>query len=143
MQITRQADYAVRAVLHLARLGPSAQASTANIARGEGIPVHFLAKIVSQLTQANILRTTRGARGGVSLARAPEDLSLLEVVEAIDGPIELNVCVLHPERCPEGSTCVVRPFWQESQAVLVESLSRARFNRFVQDGKAVGLVPAG
>ncbi len=142
MQITRQADYAVRAVLHLARLGPAAQASTANIARAEAIPVHFLAKIVSQLTQADILRTTRGARGGVSLARPPEDLNLLEVVEAIDGPVELNVCVLHPERCPEASTCVVRPFWQEAQAILVEGLARARFSRFVQDGRPVELVPA-
>ncbi|MGH2625597.1 MAG: RrF2 family transcriptional regulator [Anaerolineales bacterium] len=142
MQITRQADYAVRGVLHLARLGPSAQASTAHIAQSEGIPVHFLAKIVSQLTQADILRTTRGARGGVSLARPPEDLSLLEVVEAIDGLMELNVCVLHPERCPQGSTCVVRPFWQEAQAVLAETLSRVRFSRLVGEGKPVEFVPA-
>ncbi|MGH2606977.1 MAG: RrF2 family transcriptional regulator [Anaerolineales bacterium] len=143
MQITRQADYAVRAVLHLARLAPTAQASTAHIAKAEGIPVHFLAKIVSQLTQADILRTTRGARGGVSLAHPPEELSLLQVVEAIDGPVELNVCVLHPERCPEGSTCVVRPFWQEAQAILVESLGRARFSRFAQNGHPVEFVPAG
>ncbi len=87
MQITRQADYAVRAVLYLAQLGQDRRASTSQIAQEQQIPPSFLAKIVSQLSVAGLLQTSRGARGGVSLARTPDQISLLEVVEAIDGPI--------------------------------------------------------
>src|SRR4030067_530183 len=93
MQITRQADYAMRAVLYLSKLGPERRAATSQIAQEQHIPPSFLAKIVSQLSVAGLLQTSRGARGGVSLARSPAQLSLLEVVEANDGPILLNECV--------------------------------------------------
>ena len=86
MQITRQADYAVRAVLYLAGLNNGRRAPTSEIAREQRIPPSFLAKIVSQLSVAGVVQTSRGARGGVSLARPSRDISLLEVIEAIDGP---------------------------------------------------------
>ena len=76
MQITRQADYAVRAVLYLARSGESGRAPTSRIAQEMHIPPSFLAKIVSQLSVAGVVSTSRGARGGVSLARAPLEVSL-------------------------------------------------------------------
>src|SRR5512143_299983 len=99
MQITRQADYAVRAVLYLARLGQSERAATSQVAQEQNIPPSFLAKIISQLSIAGLLHTSRGARGGVTLAREPGEISLFEVIEAIDGPILLNECV------GESSTC--------------------------------------
>jgi len=73
MQITRQADYAVRAVLYLAQLGSDQRAATSQIAEDQKIPPSFLAKIVSQLSVAGLLQTSRGARGGVSLAKSPDD----------------------------------------------------------------------
>jgi Rrf2 family protein len=69
MQITRQADYAVRAVLYLTKIGPDNRAATSQIAQEQEIPPSFLAKIVSQLSVAGLLQTSRGARGGVSLSR--------------------------------------------------------------------------
>jgi Rrf2 family protein len=72
MQITRQADYAMRAVAYLANLGPEQRAATSQIAEEQQIPPSFLAKIVSQLSVAGLLQTSRGARGGVSLARTPK-----------------------------------------------------------------------
>jgi Rrf2 family protein len=93
MQITRQADYALRAVIYLSRLAPEQRAATSQIAAEQQIPPSFLAKIVSQLSVAGLLQTSRGARGGVSLAKNPAEITLLDVVEAIDGPILLNECV--------------------------------------------------
>ncbi len=109
MQITRQADYAVRAVVYLSEIGEGERAATSRIAEEQKIPPSFLAKIVSQLSVAGLLQTSRGARGGVSLARKPEDISLLEVVEAIDGPILLNECVADGGICVFGDTCQMRP----------------------------------
>jgi Rrf2 family protein len=130
MQITRQADYAVRAVAYLSQLGDEKRAATSQIAREQQIPPSFLAKIVSQLSIAGLLQTSRGARGGVSLAREPKDISLLDVVEAIDGPILLNECVLDPGACVFGDTCKIRPVWVEAQAQLVNSLNSTTFDVF-------------
>jgi Rrf2 family protein len=131
MQITRQADYAVRAVLYLAKLGPDRRAATSTIAQEQQIPPSFLAKIVSQLSVAGLLQTSRGARGGVSLAKSPEQISLLEVVEAIDGPIYLNECVAANGACTFGDDCPMRPVWCDAQAELVGRLKSTTFDEFV------------
>jgi len=132
MQITRQADYAVRAVHYLAKLGPEQRAATSQIAQEQRIPPSFLAKIVSQLSVAGLLQTSRGARGGVSLARSADQISLLEVVEAIDGPILLNECVAdHGGSCIFGEDCPMRPVWCDAQVELVERLKATTFNQFV------------
>jgi len=133
MQITRQADYAVRAVLYLAQKGDDKRASTSQIAQDQQIPPSFLAKIVSQLSVAGLLQTSRGARGGVSLARSPELISLLEVVEAIDGPILLNECVDDNGSCTFGDDCPMRPVWCDAQAELVQRLRTTSFASFVKD----------
>ena len=139
MQITRQADYAMRAVLYLAELGPERRAATSQIAEEKRIPPSFLAKIVSQLSVAGLLQTSRGARGGVSLARGPETISLLEVVEAIDGPILLNECVIDGGVCTFGDDCSLRPVFCDAQAELVARLDGTTFGNLLQsngNGKA-------
>ena len=136
MQITRQADYAVRAVLYLSRRGLGTRASTAQIAREQNIPLTFLAKIVSQLSAAGILRATRGAHGGVTLARSPDDISLLEIVEAIDGPLALNECVIDPGACPMNEECVVREVWCEARSELVTRLAKTKFGQLVNGRQA-------
>lgn len=131
MQITRQADYAVRAVLHLARNGEQ-RVATNIIADEQHIPPSFLAKIVSQLSIAGLLHTSRGARGGVTLAREPKDISLLEVVEAIDGPIQLNECVGENGTCSFDESCPLRPVWCEVHEHLVEKLRSTNFADVMQ-----------
>jgi len=135
MQITRQADYAVRAVLHLAQMGPDKRAATSQIAEEQQIPPSFLAKIVSQLSVAGLLQTSRGARGGVSLAKNPDDIALLDVVEAIDGPILLNECVTDTGSCTFSEDCPMRPIWCEAQNDLVHRLKSTSFATFT-NGKS-------
>jgi Rrf2 family protein len=127
MQITRQADYALRAVVFLSRLNGGQKASTSSIAEEQKIPASFLAKIVSQLSIAGLIQTSRGARGGVSLAKAPEDISVLDVVEAIDGPVMLNECAGNPDNCPFGDTCPLQKVWCETRNEMIARLSSATF----------------
>lgn len=127
MQITRQADYAVRAVLHLARSGSTERSATSAIAKEQNIPPSFLAKIISQLSIAGLLHTSRGARGGVTLARDPKEITLLEVVEAIDGPIQLNECVTNNGACTFEENCPIRPVWCDAQDELVSRLRSTNF----------------
>lgn len=140
MQITRQADYALRAMIYLAKLEPNQRAATSQIAEEQHIPPSFLAKIISQLSIAGLIHTSRGARGGVSLARAPEAISILEVVEAIDGPIALNECTTSADGCPFGEDCPIRPLWCDTQSELVARLRDANFAKFVQASPAATAV---
>ncbi len=128
MQITRQADYALRAMLYLARMEQNQRAATSQIAKEMEIPPSFLAKIISQLSIAGLIHTSRGARGGVSLARKPKAISLLDVVEAIDGPITLNECTQDPGICSFGDSCPLHEVWCETQAELVRKLRESTFD---------------
>lgn len=137
MQITRQADYAVRAVLYLARLGGTERAATSSVAEDQRIPPSFLAKIISQLSIAGLLHTSRGARGGVTLARAPKDITLLEVIEAIDGPIQLNECVGDEANCSFDEGCPLRDVWCDAQEMLVKRLRGSNFQQLLERSKAL------
>jgi len=133
MQITRQADYAIRAIHYLAKVDPTQRSATSQIAAEKHIPPSFLAKIISQLSIAGLIHTSRGARGGVSLARPPENITVLDVVEAIDGPIALNECTFTSvTSCPFGDDCPIRDLWIDTQAELVERLRNTNFEQFVQ-----------
>ncbi|MDF1520654.1 MAG: Rrf2 family transcriptional regulator [Brevefilum sp.] len=138
MQITRQADYALRAMLYLAREYPKKdeRAATSKIAEEQEIPASFLAKIISQLSIAGLIQTSRGAKGGVRLARKPEEISLLDVVEAIDGPISLNECVDDPSVCSFGDNCPIHEVWCEAKKQLVRKLRDATFDKLLEQQKA-------
>jgi len=127
MQITRQADYAVRAMRYLAKQGTTQRSATSTVAKEMKIPPSFLAKIISQLSIAGLLHTSRGARGGVMLARDPKEITLLDVVEAIDGPILLNECVGNGDDCVFRDDCPMHPIWEEAQTQLVKSLRETTF----------------
>lgn len=127
MQITKQADYAVRAIMYLSEHGNGRRMPTNKIAEEQKLPSSFLAKIISQLSIAGVVQTSRGAKGGVALSRPAAEISLLDVVEAIDGPIMLNECVLNPSACPFGENCKVHDVWGEAHADLINKLSTTDF----------------
>lgn len=131
MQITRQADYALRAMLFLARLDENERAPTSQIAEVQQIPPSFLAKIISQLSIAGLIHTSRGARGGVGLARPASEISMLEVIEAIDGPVNLNQCLNTPHICDFEDTCPLHTVLCETQQELVEKLRKSTFDKLV------------
>jgi Rrf2 family protein len=107
---------------------PGERAATSLVAKEQSIPPSFLAKIISQLSIAGLLHTSRGARGGVMLAREAQDISLLDVVEAIDGPITLNECVEDISACVLGQTCSLRDVWCSAQEELVTRLKATSFS---------------
>jgi Rrf2 family protein len=141
MQITRQADYAARAMLYLSQAGNGKRVATYQVAKKQKIPPSFLAKIISQLSIAGLLHTSRGARGGVTLAREPQNITLLEVIEAIDGPLQLNICVGGEGDCSFEQNCPMRSVWCEAQNELIEKLKTTNFAQLVARDSAIE--PAG
>ena len=122
LEITRQADYALRATVEVAKMEYGERAPTAAIAEAQQIPLPFLAKIVSQLVVRGILEATRGASGGVSLARPADTITMLEVIEAIDGPITINRCTRDPSVCERSASCPFCEIFTKAQQQLVEKL---------------------
>ena len=136
MQITRQADYATRAILYLARTEKGERVATYQVAKEQKIPPSFLAKIISQLSVVGLLNTSRGARGGITLARDPEQITLLEVVEAIDGPIQLNMCVENKNACEYEENCPLQPVWCDAQNKLIATLRNTNFKQLAEGSTA-------
>jgi Rrf2 family protein len=112
MLVTREADYAIRTVLYLAR-ERERKANVSEIAHAMHIPKSFLAKILQRLVRNNILTSVRGVMGGFRLARKPIDITLLAVLEAIQGPAAINLCAVDGKKCKLSSTCCVHPIWIE------------------------------
>jgi Rrf2 family protein len=138
MEISRRTDYGVRVILDLASLGDGDRTSTQEIADRQNIPAPFLAKIVSQLSLSGLVTTYRGAGGGVSLSRPPHEINLLEVIEALDGPVRLNRCVIEPSMCPQDEQCPVHDIWAQAQADLTGVLATTTFEALVREGKLKG-----
>jgi Rrf2 family protein len=142
MEISRRTDYGVRVILDLANLQDGERASTQEIAERQSIPAPFLAKIVSQLSTSGLVETYRGAGGGVVLARPASEISLLDVIEALDGPIRLNRCVIEPDTCPREERCPVHDVWVAAQRDLTEALTSVTFDSLVKQGRDRALFSA-
>ena len=132
LEITRQADYALRAVIEVATLEDDERMPTAIIAERQKIPLPFLAKIVSQLSVKGVLEATRGAGGGVRLARDAHSITMRDVIEAIDGPITVNRCAIDPDSCEFSDTCAVCEVFGDARSVLVERLESTNFDQLSQ-----------
>lgn len=129
MRITHQADYATRAILYLTGAEKGKHVATSQIANEQQIPPSFLAKINLQLSVAGLIKTSRGARGGITLAREAEQITLLDVIEAIEGPIQLNICVDNKDGCAFKGNCPLQSVWCETQRELVTKLKNANFGQ--------------
>lgn len=112
MLVTRKTDYAVRCVLYLAQEDDQI-ANVTEVSRKMHIPKTFLAKIFQKLTKAGLVESIRGMNGGFRLAKKPVDISLLDIMTAIQGPIGINVCAVNSKQCSRSSTCSVHPVWVE------------------------------
>lgn len=133
MEISRRTDYGVRVILDLATRPDNERTSTQDIAQRQNIPAPFLAKIISQLAMSGLVTTYRGAGGGVSLASPASEISLLHVIEALDGPVKLNRCVIEPSACPRDSHCPVHHVWAKAQTELTSLLSGTTFDELVEE----------
>jgi len=131
MEITRQADYAVRIVLDLAGTDGNKVVRSDDVARRQLVPRAYFTKVVQALVRAGYLRTLRGARGGIQLARDPEEITLRQLIEAIEGPIRLNRCLLRAGECALERTCTAHPVWERIQDVLMREMDAVTVSRMV------------
>lgn len=125
MRLTRAGEYAVRCALYLAMQPDEGDISRRQVSQAMKVPLHFLGKIAQQLAHAGIIQITKGAKGGYRLARPAKEVSLLQIVEAVEGPFSLNLCLINHDSCDRTGFCPVHEVWQEAQAGLQKTLGKA------------------
>lgn len=138
MKITRQTEYAIKTLLELARLPLGEVLQTRIISKNQEIPELFLKKTIQILARAGYVRTQRGTQGGVSLIVPPEEISLADVLVAIEGEVAINQCLEEGEHCPNEEFCQVRLALEQAQEAMLDKLSQETIAGIVsREGKAV------
>lgn len=130
MKVTRETDYAIRCLIHLASAG-NELCYVDDIARLIDAPKSFVAKIMQKLAKLGFVQSSRGAKGGYTLALLPEQITLLDVIEKMQGRVCLNQCVLDNTLCDRHSYCMVHNIWVSLSSLLRERLSGYTLDMFV------------
>ncbi len=143
LRISRKMDYGVRSVIYLASLPAGSVMPFREVARQMLIPEDFLAKILKTLVDHGIVRSTRGPRGGYTLAKAAGDITFLEVIEAVEGPVALNVCLDGEDACGHSTACTMVSVWRLGQEKMLDVYRQAKLSDLAfkpADDGQVGLV---
>jgi Rrf2 family protein len=134
ISISRETDYAARVILHLSLQPPGSRTTARQIAEQRLIPRALVRRVVTRLSAAGLVVTARGNDGGIALARPAAEISLLEVVEALEGPLALNACTVEPGICPLMPVCTVHDAWVQARNVMRETLGGINFAALARKG---------
>jgi Rrf2 family protein len=128
MNITQESDYAIRAILILANEDSILDANA--ISKESSVPLRFLLKILRKLGQAGIVKSYRGAAGGYRLNKAPKDITLLDVIQAIEGKIQINRCFYDEAACNSklNGNCSIHRALFDVQLKLTNELKKINFD---------------
>jgi len=142
VQLTRAADYAVRVMIHLAGMPVGSRASRAELASAAECPEQFLSKVLQNLTRAGLVISHRGNTGGFELPRIHRNASILDVVEAIEGPIRLNLCLISEHSCNRQAWCPAHGVWADAQKAMAAVLKSATVGELAQKSPHTPKEPA-
>ena len=132
MQIPRRVDYGLRAMIYLATQDPARSCSVGEIASQQTIPRKFLEKIIQDLIRCGLVKSKRGPDGGYSLARLPREISFQNVIEALEGPIAVNVCMDQRLTCSHLPRCTMFGVWSEVQRKVLEVFAQTTLSDLQQ-----------
>ena len=134
MQLTRAADYGVRVMVALAGMPEGERVSLTALTRATGAPESFLSKVVQVLSKAALIDSRRGQGGGFEISPAGRESSIRNVVEAVDGPIQLNVCLSEGKVCQRKAWCPSHPVWAKAQEAMLGVLGATRMQDLAEQG---------
>ncbi|MDP6141990.1 MAG: Rrf2 family transcriptional regulator [Dehalococcoidales bacterium] len=135
MKLSTRGQYGTRALLELALHQGDGPVLLRNIAQKQQISLQYLERLISPLITGGVVRSTRGAKGGVSLARAPEEIRLSEVVRLLEGSVAPVECVDNPEACNRSELCVTRDIWGELKQAIDDVLDSTTLKDLVERQK--------
>jgi Rrf2 family iron-sulfur cluster assembly transcriptional regulator len=135
LQISRRADYAVRVMLELGSQPEGTLISGIDLSRRIDVSKPFLHKIIADLAKNGLVRTHKGSLGGLAISRPAHMINMRQILEAVDGPICLNICLLRPSECPRDTTCPGHEFWGQMQMNLIQQLEETTLDDLITRGR--------
>lgn len=136
MQLTRAADYGVRVMVYLAGRPAGERTLLPTLARATGTPESFLSKVLQALARAQLITSWRGKSGGFAILPEGRSASMYDVIEAIDGPIYLNTCLISGESCGRKPHCPAHPVWARAQQAMMDVLTDASITEMAGEAAA-------
>jgi len=140
MKLSTRGRYATRALLDLALHQGEGPALLKDIAQRQQISLRYLEHLITPLIAGGILRSTRGARGGVWLTKSPEEIRLSEVIQLVEGPLSVVECINNPEICSRSAFCVTRDVWSELKRAMNGVLESTTLQDLVERQRQKGQV---
>lgn len=137
MQITRAGEYGVLGLMHLARRHAGQRTMIDDVSREEHIPKSFLAKIFQNLAKAGLVRSIRGTGGGFALTKSPGEISVLEIIEAIEGKIVFQRCKLDKPDCDHVGGCALCGLFERAQDGVKEALTSTSLGDLIRQQQAI------
>lgn len=139
MQLTRAADYGVRVMIHMATLHANERTLLPTLARATGAPQSFLSKVLQALCRAGFIVSRRGQAGGFEMLSPGRKASVQEVIEAIEGPISLNLCLVSGASCKRKASCPAHPIWESAQGAMLGVLGAVTVTDLANQASATKL----
>ncbi|MFQ5442271.1 MAG: RrF2 family transcriptional regulator [Thermodesulfobacteriota bacterium] len=134
-RLSRAAEYSIRGVLYLAGKSDKVNTDIEEIATATDVPASYLAKLFQTLAKKGFVRSVRGPEGGFVLLKTPEEIKVLDIIEAVEGPIFLNECMIRDGQCPRDNVCPIHDVWKEAQSVFLGYLRGCDFKQLAIAGR--------
>ena len=135
MKLSTRARYGTRALLDLAVQGSAEPVSLKDIAKRQQISLQYLEQLMTPLIAAGLVRSVRGPKGGVLLAKSPEEIKLSEIIRLLEGSIAPVECVDNPKVCPRSELCVTRDIWKEVKKAMEGVLQTTTLQSLIERQK--------
>jgi FeS assembly SUF system regulator len=143
LRLTKLTDYAVVVLCHMAGRGEAGACTARDVAEATRIPQPTVSKVLKQLVREGLVDSLRGAKGGYRLARPAADVSVAEVIAAVEGPIGVTECTSEESGCEHEPTCSVRENWHHINRVIRDALSKVSLAEMARPGAGPALVQIG
>lgn len=133
--LTKNTDYAIRALLTLAAADEQ-YISVKHISQAQHIPYQYLRRLTQTLVQHNLVESREGAAGGIKIIKNPKDITLTDLIEIFQGPIELSDCMFRKQLCQNRGTCVLRPEIKRIEKIVNEEFRKLTIHKLLTKLKA-------
>ena len=133
MKISTKGRYGLRILIDIATHDPNKPRMVRDIAESQQISEKYISRLIIDLRRARLVRSVRGVKGGFFLARSPKEITLLDILETMEGTISIVDCVMAPEKCPRFNGCTARGFWQRLNDGIRDQMRNITFEEILAE----------
>ena len=137
MKLSTRSRYGARMMLDLAQHYDAGPVQMGDIAKRQGISVKYLEQLIIPLKKSNFIKSVRGPKGGHMLAKPPDKIALGEIVDVLEGGIDLADCIEKPQECSRSGKCMMRGIWEEASKAMFDKLNSITLYQLIKEDEVL------